>query len=35
MDHAVPAPTLSDANAGTVARKFARDFGVKKFFDVG
>jgi 3-isopropylmalate/(R)-2-methylmalate dehydratase large subunit len=35
MDHAVPAPTLGDANAGTVARKFARDFGVKKFFDVG
>ena len=35
LDHAVPAPTLIDANAGTVARKFARAFGIDKFFDIG
>ena len=35
LDHAVPAPTLIDANASTVARKFARAFGIDKFFDIG
>ena len=35
MDHAVPAPTLRDANAGVTAREFARKFGIDKFFDVG
>ena len=35
MDHAVPAPTLTDANAGLAAREFARSFGIEKFFDVG
>ena len=35
MDHAVPAPTLTDANASVAAREFARSFGIEKFFDVG
>ena len=35
LDHAVPAPTIADANAGTRAREFARRFGIGKFFDVG
>jgi 3-isopropylmalate/(R)-2-methylmalate dehydratase large subunit len=35
MDHAVPAPSLKDAEGGTKARKFVADFGIEKFFDVG
>lgn len=35
MDHAVPAPTLKDAAGGPHARKFAADFGIEKFYDVG
>jgi 3-isopropylmalate/(R)-2-methylmalate dehydratase large subunit len=35
MDHAVPAPSLKDAAGGVRARKFAADFGIGKFFDVG
>ena len=35
MDHAVPAPTLKDATGGPLARKFAADFGIEKFYDVG
>jgi 3-isopropylmalate/(R)-2-methylmalate dehydratase large subunit len=35
MDHAVPAPTVRDAEGGPRARKFARDFGIEKFYDVG
>ncbi|WP_433684926.1 aconitase/3-isopropylmalate dehydratase large subunit family protein [Nocardia sp. CA-119907] len=35
MDHAVPAPTLKDAEGGSKARKFVSDFGIEKFFDVG
>src|ERR1700739_978813 len=35
MDHAVPAPTLKDAEGGPGARKFVADFGIEKFFDVG
>jgi 3-isopropylmalate/(R)-2-methylmalate dehydratase large subunit len=35
MDHAVPAPSVSDAAGGTRARKFARDFAIDKFYDVG
>ena len=35
MDHAVPAPTLKDAAGGPRARKFAADFGIKHFYDVG
>jgi 3-isopropylmalate/(R)-2-methylmalate dehydratase large subunit len=35
MDHAVPAPTLEDANGGTRARAFVREFGIERFYDVG
>jgi 3-isopropylmalate/(R)-2-methylmalate dehydratase large subunit len=35
MDHAVPAPTLQDATGGTIARRFVKQFGIEKFFDVG
>ena len=35
MDHAVPAPSVSDAAGGTRARAFARDFAIEKFYDVG
>ena len=35
MDHAVPAPTIKDAAGGPHARKFAADFGIERFFDVG
>ena len=35
MDHAVPAPTIKDAADGPHARKFAADFGIARFFDVG
>jgi 3-isopropylmalate/(R)-2-methylmalate dehydratase large subunit len=35
MDHAVPAPSVSDADGGVRARAFVREFGVERFFDVG
>jgi 3-isopropylmalate/(R)-2-methylmalate dehydratase large subunit len=35
MDHAVPAPTIKDAAGGQRARKFAADFGIERFYDVG
>jgi 3-isopropylmalate/(R)-2-methylmalate dehydratase large subunit len=35
MDHAVPAPSLADAAGGPRARKFAADFGIERFYDVG
>ncbi|GAB1811601.1 3-isopropylmalate dehydratase large subunit [Mycobacterium sp. MUNTM1] len=35
MDHAVPAPTIKDANGGHHARKFVADFGIERFYDVG
>ncbi|WP_245633564.1 3-isopropylmalate dehydratase large subunit [Amycolatopsis jejuensis] len=35
MDHAVPAPTVQDAEGGVNARRFVADFGISKFFDVG
>ena len=35
MDHAVPAPTLKDAEGGPKARKFVADFGIEHFYDVG
>ncbi len=35
MDHAVPAPTIKDAAGGRHARKFAKDFGIERFYDVG
>ncbi|BAX93567.1 3-isopropylmalate dehydratase large subunit [Mycobacterium shigaense] len=35
MDHAVPAPTIKDAAGGPQARKFAAEFGIERFYDVG
>ncbi len=35
MDHAVPAPSVADADGGVRARAFAREFGIERFFDVG
>jgi 3-isopropylmalate/(R)-2-methylmalate dehydratase large subunit len=35
MDHAVPAPTVSDADGGVKARKFVAEHGIERFFDVG
>jgi 3-isopropylmalate/(R)-2-methylmalate dehydratase large subunit len=35
LDHAVPAPTIDDANAHAEARRFASDFNIDAFFDVG
>ncbi|MER5671881.1 aconitase/3-isopropylmalate dehydratase large subunit family protein [Pseudonocardia alni] len=35
LDHAVPAPSVVDADAGVLAREFAARFGVDRFFDVG
>jgi 3-isopropylmalate/(R)-2-methylmalate dehydratase large subunit len=35
MDHAVPAPSVSDADGGVRARAFVKQHGVTRFFDVG
>jgi len=35
LDHAVPAPSISDADGGVKARQFVSQHGVKRFFDVG
>jgi 3-isopropylmalate/(R)-2-methylmalate dehydratase large subunit len=35
MDHAVPAPSVADADGGVRARKFVKEFGIDRFFDVG
>jgi 3-isopropylmalate/(R)-2-methylmalate dehydratase large subunit len=35
MDHAVPAPSVSDADGGVRARAFVEQHGVERFFDVG
>jgi 3-isopropylmalate/(R)-2-methylmalate dehydratase large subunit len=35
MDHAVPAPSVADADGGVRARAFVKEFGVERFFDVG
>ncbi|GAA0903925.1 MULTISPECIES: aconitase/3-isopropylmalate dehydratase large subunit family protein [Streptomyces violaceusniger group] len=35
LDHAVPAPSVVDANAAVLAREFAARFGIERFFDVG
>jgi 3-isopropylmalate/(R)-2-methylmalate dehydratase large subunit len=35
MDHAVPAPSVADADGGVNARAFAKDYGIERFFDVG
>ncbi|MFE8954920.1 aconitase/3-isopropylmalate dehydratase large subunit family protein [Streptomyces althioticus] len=35
MDHAVPAPSVQDALGGERARSFAREYGIRRFYDVG
>jgi 3-isopropylmalate/(R)-2-methylmalate dehydratase large subunit len=35
MDHAVPAPSIKDADGGVHARAFVKQHGVRRFFDVG
>jgi 3-isopropylmalate/(R)-2-methylmalate dehydratase large subunit len=35
MDHAVPAPSVSDADGGVRAREFVAEHGIERFFDVG
>ena len=35
MDHAVPAPSIADADGGVRARAFAAQHGVERFFDIG
>ena len=35
MDHAVPAPSIADADGGVRARAFVAEYGIKRFFDVG
>jgi 3-isopropylmalate/(R)-2-methylmalate dehydratase large subunit len=35
MDHAVPAPSIKDADGGVQARAFVKQHGVRRFFDVG
>lgn len=35
LDHAVPAPSVADAQAAVTARAFARRWGIRNFFDVG
>jgi 3-isopropylmalate/(R)-2-methylmalate dehydratase large subunit len=35
MDHAVPAPSIRDAESGIAARAFAAEHGISRFFDVG
>ena len=35
MDHAVPAPSIADADGGVRARAFVKQHGIERFFDVG
>ena len=35
MDHAVPAPSIRDADSGRLARDFARAHNITRFYDVG
>jgi 3-isopropylmalate/(R)-2-methylmalate dehydratase large subunit len=35
MDHAVPAPSISDADGGVRARAVVAEHGIERFFDVG
>ncbi|MBM3571504.1 MAG: homoaconitate hydratase family protein [Alphaproteobacteria bacterium] len=35
FDHAVPAPSIADAAGMAEGRRFAREFGLKHFYDVG
>jgi 3-isopropylmalate/(R)-2-methylmalate dehydratase large subunit len=35
LDHAVPAPSIRDAQSGRMAREFAAAHGISRFYDVG
>ena len=35
FDHSIPAPTIQDASGMIEGRRFAKEFGLKHFFDVG
>ncbi len=35
FDHAIPSPSIKDASAMAEGRRFAKEFGLKHFFDVG
>ncbi|HEY5333421.1 MAG TPA: aconitase family protein, partial [Solirubrobacterales bacterium] len=35
MDHTIPAPSIFDAEYHTKSREFVKQFGVKRFYDVG
>ena len=35
MDHAVPAPSIADADGGLRSRAFVKQHGIERFFDVG
>jgi len=35
FDHAIPSPSIKDASGMAEGRRFAREFGLKHFFDVG
>jgi 3-isopropylmalate/(R)-2-methylmalate dehydratase large subunit len=35
IDHAVPAPSVADAQAAATAREFVKRWGIRQFFDVG
>ena len=35
LDHAVPAPTSRDAEGAVKARRFAKEYGIQNFIDVG
>ena len=35
FDHAIPAPSIKDASGMVEGRRFAKQFGLKHFFDVG
>lgn len=35
LDHAVPAPTVTDAEGQSIARQFVKQFGVEHFYDLG
>jgi len=35
LDHAIPAPTIENAEGQSIARQFVKQFGIEKFYDVG
>lgn len=35
LDHAIPAPTIENAEGQSIARQFVKQFSIEKFYDVG